>query len=57
MLDTMMPSTVRARVSAAEWQARLDCPARYRPVALHCWTHLICNHITPRAGRGGALQR
>jgi ribulose-5-phosphate 4-epimerase/fuculose-1-phosphate aldolase len=48
MPDTMMLSPVRARVSAAEWQARLDCAALYRLMALHGWIDLIFNHITLR---------
>lgn len=48
MPDTMMLSSVRARVSPAEWQARLDCAALYRLMALHGWIDLIFNHITLR---------
>ena len=48
MPDTMILSTVRARVSPAEWQARLDCAALYRLMALHGWIDLIFNHITLR---------
>lgn len=48
MPDTMMLGSVRARVSPAEWQARLDCAALYRLMALHGWIDLIFNHITLR---------
>ncbi len=38
----------RGRVSAEEWDARLELAATYRLVAHHGWTHLINNHITLR---------
>jgi len=41
-------SGVRSRVSAAEWQARLDGAACYRLVALFGMTDLVYNHITVR---------
>jgi ribulose-5-phosphate 4-epimerase/fuculose-1-phosphate aldolase len=40
---------VRARVSADEWQARVDLAACYRLVALHGWDDLVFTHITARA--------
>ena len=39
---------MRLKVSPAEWQARLECAALYRLVALHGWTDLIFNHISVR---------
>ena len=47
-----MPDTnvagVRAQVSAAEWQARLDCAATYRLIALFGMSDLVYNHVTLR---------
>ena len=47
-----MPDTnvagVRAQVSAAEWQARLDCAATYRLIALFGMSDLVYNHVTVR---------
>ena len=48
MPDTNIPSSVRARVSEAEWQARLDCAAVYRLLAHFNQIDLIGNHITLR---------
>jgi ribulose-5-phosphate 4-epimerase/fuculose-1-phosphate aldolase len=48
MPDTNVLSTIRARVSAAEWQARLDCAALYRLMAHFNQIDLIFNHITLR---------
>jgi ribulose-5-phosphate 4-epimerase/fuculose-1-phosphate aldolase len=56
MPDTNVLSSVRARVSDAEWQARLDCAATYRLIALFGMTDLIYNHITLRVhGEGERL--
>ncbi len=41
-------TSVKARVSAEEWQARVDCAALYRLVALHGWDDLIFTHISMR---------
>jgi ribulose-5-phosphate 4-epimerase/fuculose-1-phosphate aldolase len=41
-------SSVKARVSAEEWQARVDCAALYRLVALHGWDDMIFTHISMR---------
>ena len=41
-------SSVRDRVSAAEWQARVDLAAAYRLVAHHGWDDLIFTHISAR---------
>jgi ribulose-5-phosphate 4-epimerase/fuculose-1-phosphate aldolase len=40
---------VRARVSAEEWQARVDLAACYRLVAHYGWDDLIFTHISARA--------
>jgi ribulose-5-phosphate 4-epimerase/fuculose-1-phosphate aldolase len=48
MPDTNVMSSVRARVSEAEWQARLDCAAVYRLMAHFNQIDLIFNHITLR---------
>jgi len=42
------PTSVRDRVSEAEWQARVDLAAAYRLVALHGWDDLIFTHISAR---------
>ena len=51
--------SVRSRVSEAEWQARMDCAACYRLVAVFGMTDLVYNHITARipdqAGEGERL--
>ena len=45
-MPDVVPSDVSSHVSSAEWQARLNCAALYRLMALHGWTDLIFNHIT-----------
>jgi len=40
--------SVRNRVSAGEWEARVELAAAYRLVALYGWTHLVANHISAR---------
>jgi ribulose-5-phosphate 4-epimerase/fuculose-1-phosphate aldolase len=47
VLTLEIPS-MRDRVDAAEWQARLELAAAYRLVAHYGWTHLIANHISLR---------
>lgn len=51
--------SVRSHVSEAEWQARMDCAACYRLVAVFGMTDLVYNHITARvpdqAGEGERL--
>ena len=47
MPDTHLPG-VRARVSDAEWQARLDCAAVYRLLAIYGMSDLVYNHVTLR---------
>lgn len=43
---------VRARVSEAEWQARVELAALYRLVAHFRWTDAIYNHISMRVPDG-----
>ncbi|MCB1842899.1 MAG: class II aldolase/adducin family protein [Halioglobus sp.] len=40
--------SVRARVSDAEWQTRVDLAACYRLIALHGWDDLVFTHISAR---------
>lgn len=40
--------SVRAQVSAEEWQVRQDLAALYRLVAMHGWDDLVFTHITAR---------
>jgi ribulose-5-phosphate 4-epimerase/fuculose-1-phosphate aldolase len=42
------PAPIRARVSPAEWQARVDLAACYRLVAHSGWTDLVFTHISAR---------
>jgi ribulose-5-phosphate 4-epimerase/fuculose-1-phosphate aldolase len=39
---------VQAKVSAAEWQVRVNLAAAYRLVALHGWDDLVFTHISAR---------
>jgi ribulose-5-phosphate 4-epimerase/fuculose-1-phosphate aldolase len=41
-------SDVRRRVSAEEWQVRVDLAACYRLVAAHGWDDLVFTHLTAR---------
>lgn len=41
-------ASLKGRVSAEEWQARVDCAALYRLVALYGWDDLIFTHISMR---------
>jgi len=41
-------ASVKGRVSAEEWQARVDCAALYRLVALYGWDDMIFTHISMR---------
>jgi ribulose-5-phosphate 4-epimerase/fuculose-1-phosphate aldolase len=43
-----LKSSVRERVSEAEWSTRVDLAACYRLVARHGMADLIYNHITAR---------
>ena len=40
--------TLKSRVSAGEWQARVELAALYRLVALHGWDDMIFTHISAR---------
>ncbi len=40
--------SVKSTVSAEEWQARVDCAALYRLVALYGWDDMIFTHISMR---------
>jgi ribulose-5-phosphate 4-epimerase/fuculose-1-phosphate aldolase len=40
--------SVRDRVSAEEWDTRVNLAAAYRLVAIYGWTHLVQNHISAR---------
>lgn len=42
------PHSIKDKVSAAEWQARVDLAACYRLVALHGWDDLIFTHISAK---------
>ena len=48
------PSTVKARVTAEEWQTRVDLAACYRLVAAYGWDDLVFTHITAKVP-GAAL--
>src|SRR3954452_8887034 len=39
-------TSLKGKVSAEEWQARVDLAALYRLVALHGWDDLIFAHIS-----------
>jgi ribulose-5-phosphate 4-epimerase/fuculose-1-phosphate aldolase len=41
-------TSLKGKVSAEEWQARVDLAALYRLVALHGWDDLIYTHISAR---------
>lgn len=47
-MDGSAAPTLRGKVSAEEWQARVDCAALYRLVALHGWDDMIFTHISLR---------
>ena len=40
--------SLKGKVSAEEWQARVDLAALYRLVALHGWDDMIFTHISAR---------
>ncbi|WP_265920242.1 class II aldolase/adducin family protein [Cupriavidus nantongensis] len=44
----MSSSAVRANVSPAEWQTRVDLAAAYRLVALYGWDDLVFTHLSAR---------
>ncbi|MDO9337493.1 MAG: class II aldolase/adducin family protein [Hyphomicrobiales bacterium] len=43
-----LPSSLKDKVSAEEWKARVDLAALYRLVALHGWDDMIFTHISAR---------
>lgn len=47
------PAAVRDRVSAAEWQARVDLAAAYRLVAHFGWDDLVFTHVSARVPGAG----
>src|SRR6201995_3177118 len=40
--------SLKGRVSAEEWQMRVDLAATYRLVAMHGWDDMIFTHISAR---------
>ena len=48
MSSAFKQTTVRAQVSAEEWQTRVDLAAAYRLVAHYGWDDLIFTHISAR---------
>lgn len=48
MADDQGSQSLKGRVSAEEWKARVDCAALYRLVALHGWDDMIFTHISMR---------
>lgn len=55
-LERVTVPSLKDRVSAAEWQARVDLAACYRLVHLEGWTHQTANHISARVpGEDGAF--
>ncbi|HWY61880.1 MAG TPA: class II aldolase/adducin family protein [Rhizomicrobium sp.] len=42
------PPSLRDKVSAEEWQVRVDLAATYRLVALHGWDDMVFTHISAR---------
>jgi ribulose-5-phosphate 4-epimerase/fuculose-1-phosphate aldolase len=49
MADDAGNVSLKGRVSAEEWKARVDCAALYRLVALYGWDDMIFTHISMRA--------
>src|SRR5215510_11762651 len=47
-MQSAKASNVRDRVSAVEWQARVDLAALYRLTALYRWDDLVFTHISLR---------
>ena len=47
-MDGAAIPTLRGKVSAEEWAARVDCAALYRLVALYGWDDMIFTHISVR---------
>ncbi len=53
LADRLEIPSVRQRVSAEEWQVRVDLAACYRLVAAFGWSDLVFTHITARVPGGG----
>ncbi|MBM4225634.1 MAG: class II aldolase, partial [Gammaproteobacteria bacterium] len=47
-LSQVRIASLRDKVSAAEWQARVDCAATYRLIALFGMNDLVYNHVSAR---------
>src|SRR5581483_10315228 len=47
-VSPMRESSIRHRVTEAEWQTRVDLAAFYRLVALYGMSEIIFNHVTAR---------
>lgn len=45
---TLISTSLKGKVSDAEWQARVDLAALYRLVAVHGWDDMIFTHISAR---------
>ena len=41
-------TSLKSKVSAAEWQVRVELAALYRLVALHGWDDMIFTHVSAR---------
>ena len=51
-------TSLKGKVSAEEWQARVDLAALYRLVALYGWDDAIYTHISARLpGRNTSIRR
>ena len=48
MADDLKSVSIKHRVSAEEWQARVDLAALYRLVALYGWDDMIFTHISAK---------
>ena len=48
MADDLRSVSIKPRVSAEEWQVRVDLAALYRLVALYGWDDMIFTHISAR---------
>ncbi|HVZ98761.1 MAG TPA: class II aldolase/adducin family protein [Caulobacterales bacterium] len=48
MADDLGSQSLKGRVSAEEWKARVELAALYRLVALHGWDDMIFTHISMR---------
>jgi ribulose-5-phosphate 4-epimerase/fuculose-1-phosphate aldolase len=48
MPDDLRTASLKGKVSAAEWQQRVDLAACYRLVALHGWDDLVFTHVSAR---------